>query len=488
MRLKTRLVLVAILLQLYCLGVGASFWIQSGARHRLEESLSRDLAVLGKLPRLRDQLRQLDLLTDRYLAGGSARSLDKRREVLAEVRRTLGELSSGARPEEESLFLRLDRELAALLVQQGEWISRKSSGRLAAAEVARFSARASSVDPVVESVMDMKDSSISTLATRRAEVARAERQTLGLILGTGMVLGLVLVLWLSRYLIKPVSTLEAYARGWQLGRPWELSELRAGAEVVSLLECLKSMAARLNKQFGAEQDLGSFRTQLVAMVSHEFNNSLSVIHGVAVLLKATEGKGDPARRTHFYEVIDANVRSLGNSCRNLLNMGRLESGCFAITPRKTELGTLLRDTAARLDILWGRRNQELAWELPDSPPVEALGDPEALSLVATNLLSNAIKYTPEGGRITIGAGPDAADSSRIRVYFKDSGIGVAPEEKDRILTGYYRTEAGKNAAKGFGVGLALVSAVLEAHGAALTVESEPGKGSCFSFSLPVFKA
>ena len=111
----------------------------------------------------------------------------------------------------------------------------------------------------------------------------------------------------------------------------------------------------------------------------------------------------------------------------------------------------------------------------------SLPSQNALVLVTTNLLGNAIKYTPDGGRVTVklSVEPD----KRLRVAIHDTGIGVAPEERERILSGH-RTEAGRKVAKGFGVGLTIVKRVLDAHRSVLEIDSAPEKGSVFSFVLP----
>lgn len=130
--------------------------------------------------------------------------------------------------------------------------------------------------------------------------------------------------------------------------------------------------------------------------------------------------------------------------------------------------------------MYHRKGLVFTLDIPsDAPP--ALADPEALQLVATNLIGNAVKYTPDGGRVT--AGVSVEPDGRLRVFVTDSGIGIAPEDRERILTGH-RTDEGKKAAKGFGVGLTIVKRVLDAHGARLEIDGAPGKGSRFSFVLP----
>jgi signal transduction histidine kinase len=106
--------------------------------------------------------------------------------------------------------------------------------------------------------------------------------------------------------------------------------------------------------------------------------------------------------------------------------------------------------------------------------------------VITNLLSNAIKYTPKHGKISVGVGPDPRNADRVLVYVQDTGIGIARQDQAKIFTKYFRTEDGQKAAQGFGVGLAFVKTMLDAHGSAVKVKSAPGKGSRFSFTLPLW--
>jgi signal transduction histidine kinase len=113
-------------------------------------------------------------------------------------------------------------------------------------------------------------------------------------------------------------------------------------------------------------------------------------------------------------------------------------------------------------------------------------DQASLTLVVSNLLSNAIKYTPEGGRIVLGILSESSRPGFYRLYVQDSGIGVSEEDRAKILSGHFRSESGKKmTSKGFGVGLSLARQIVEAHGSAIEIEGGPGKGSRFSFLLPI---
>ncbi|MBI4057109.1 MAG: response regulator [Elusimicrobia bacterium] len=245
------------------------------------------------------------------------------------------------------------------------------------------------------------------------------------------------------------------------------------------------LLARLNHRYKKEFELSQLKTRLVSMLSHEFNNSLNVIQGAMILLQETESKTTPEKKEYLYEMIKRNIQSLSNMSTNLLNMGRIESGKFAINPKKTEFGNILKESMDHLEIFSKNKGLDISLNFPETP-VSVKADPEALALVVTNLLSNAIKYTPDHGKITIGIIPDSINSNQVEIYFQDTGIGIAAEDREKIFTGYYRTKNSKLTTMGFGVGLPLAKDILEAHGSILRVESAPGKGSRFFFTLPVW--
>ncbi|MBC7325704.1 MAG: PAS domain-containing sensor histidine kinase, partial [Moorella sp. (in: Bacteria)] len=128
------------------------------------------------------------------------------------------------------------------------------------------------------------------------------------------------------------------------------------------------------------------------------------------------------------------------------------------------------------------KNLELAVDvLPGLPAVH--GDPDMLTQVLINLVDNAIKYTPAGGRVTIRAG--VADGE-VQVSVEDTGIGIPPESLPRIFERFYRVDKARSRELGgIGVGLAIVKHIIRAHGGKTAVESAVGKGSTFSFTLPV---
>jgi signal transduction histidine kinase len=483
--LRSQLAVVAGLFLLYSAGVGASFWLESRGHARLEAQFHESLTVLSSLPNLRDALHRVDQTTDQYLLTGQRSWLDRRDESLDKIRAIELELSAVlSEPGERVGVDEMDRRLTAYLAESGQWVARRRAGRLTPAEAARAGRVGRGLETAAAPLAALGESHVAQLRARREELQRTSRTTVFLIVLAGAAAAGFVAVFLSLYLTGPVSALRRHARRWKLGGAWDFATPRASPEVADLADTMREMAERLNVQFEREAELGRLKGSLVSMTSHEFNNALSVLGGMANLLRTTEPAPPTGRRAEYYTVIDANLRSLTLAVSNLLDMGRLEDGRFAVHPRRAELGRVLEDASTALKPLSDRKHLQFSLEIPPDAPA-ALADPEALLLVATNLIGNAIKYTPENGRVV--AGVAVEPDGRLRVFVSDSGIGVAPEDRVRILEGH-RTPEGQRAAKGFGVGLTIVKRVLDAHGAPLEIDGAKGKGSRFSFVLPRWTA
>jgi two-component system phosphate regulon sensor histidine kinase PhoR len=223
------------------------------------------------------------------------------------------------------------------------------------------------------------------------------------------------------------------------------------------------------------------KTSMVSMVSHEFNNAMSKINLAAQMLEETE-EAPSEMRGRFYRILKQTTGQLTQLTKTFLNKARLEAGKLSLNIRPTELRRLVAETLESLQLLSEEKGVGVATDSPQAViPIAA--DPDALSLAVSNLIGNAIKYTPAGGKVTIRIAPLPGDGAVFSV--EDTGIGIAHEDLNKLLSGFYRAEAGKSSAKGFGVGLKVTRELLEAHGASLQIESAPGKGSRFFFSLPV---
>ncbi|MBI3298045.1 MAG: HAMP domain-containing histidine kinase [Elusimicrobia bacterium] len=480
--LRTRAALVVGLVGVSAFGGSVAYHIRRTADADLADSMAETVAFLANLPPLQDALRRSEQETLKYIISGNPAWREAREDAEAKVRLELEDLAraASASASARGSVAALRVFVTAALEEQDALEREFSAGRLSRSRAMKVASESKATDAAIRRIATLRELNYDGVARLVAEGHQASRDVFAIIILTGTVAVLLLMYALRVYLIGPIEALDAWARGWSPERPLGAPPLGASPEVAGLCESVTELARRAGEQVRQEAEMAKVKSQLVSTLSHEFNNALSVIQGVTVLLEETEGKETPEARERYYSMIKANLRSMSTEMRALIEMGRLEGGQFAVRPRRMDVGSVLRDSAERLGILSERRRQTVTVEGP-AVPVQVRADPEALSLVATNLLSNAIKYTPDGGSIRVTVEPSG---ETVRVSVRDSGIGIAPSDHEKVFGGYYRTSAGQAQAKGFGVGLALARRIVEAHGSRLALESEPGKGSIFSFELP----
>jgi signal transduction histidine kinase len=171
-----------------------------------------------------------------------------------------------------------------------------------------------------------------------------------------------------------------------------------------------------------------------------------------------------------------------NLVNDFLDLSKLEAGHLDLSREATDLKDLLHNAVENYLPAAKAKNISLTCESePQLPQVHA--DPRRLDQLLNNLLSNALKFTGKGGTIQVRALPE--DGMGIRVQVQDSGVGIARQEVVSLFEKYRQTTSGKMSAhKGTGLGLVICKMIVEAHGGKIWVESEEGKGTTFTFTLP----
>jgi signal transduction histidine kinase len=232
---------------------------------------------------------------------------------------------------------------------------------------------------------------------------------------------------------------------------------------------------------GELENLERLRRDLVANVSHELKTPISALR--AHLENLLDGVERSEPRT--LQVMLAQSERLGRLVDQLLELSRLESGDVPMRRESVPLRPLVARVLSEIEVTRAGRDVDLAEHLPeDLPPVFA--DPERVHQVLFNLLDNAVRFTPAGGRITITA---SRHNGAVDVAVADTGPGIQAEHLPRVFDRFYRVdEARSRDDGGTGIGLAIARSVVEAHGGRIWAESEPGRGSTFTFELPVADA
>ena len=223
--------------------------------------------------------------------------------------------------------------------------------------------------------------------------------------------------------------------------------------------------------------LDAVRRDFVANASHELKTPSASIRAAAETIR-TAVVEDPAVVPRFAEQIEAEAIRLSRIVEDLLDLSRLETG--SELAGEVEMGTLVREEAARLHDAAERAGIGLTVDAGDAPTVR--GSARDLALLVRNLVDNAIRYTRPGGSVEVRL---SADGNQVALSVRDTGIGIPTRDLPRIFERFYRVDRARSRETGgTGLGLSIVKHVAENHGGGVTVESELGRGSTFTVRLP----
>lgn len=292
-----------------------------------------------------------------------------------------------------------------------------------------------------------------------------ERLSLALI--GGVIVAGALGWYLTRRITKPVLALSAAADQLSRGRyDINVPAIRARDEIGGLAESFRKMARRLEEADELERNF-------LLTVSHELKTPLTAIHGHLEALR--EGvAADPEARAASLDVIGAETARLERLVGDILDLAKLNARRFALMHEEVEMARLVDRAFASFTGEARRREIEYRSDVRIKPVLVTDGD-RVLQIIS-NLLSNAFRWTPDGGRIELAM---SGSNGSVAVAVSDTGPGIAPEARDRIFRPFWSRDGG-----GTGLGLAIAHELALALGGEITLESAPGKGSCFRLLLP----
>jgi PAS domain S-box-containing protein len=254
------------------------------------------------------------------------------------------------------------------------------------------------------------------------------------------------------------------------------------ARVTSDITARKEMEALLR---AADRN----KNQFLATLAHELRNPLSPIRNAAALLGAGGGASDAGggeRQARAREVITRQVDHLAHLVDDLLDVARISEGKIVLRTEEVDLGAVIQQAIETAGPLISARAHRLEVALPEQQ-VWVRGDPVRLAQSVGNLLHNAAKFTPKGGEIRIAV--SLADNERVQIAVRDNGIGIAEDNLPRIFGMFAQVDVPPDRApEGLGIGLSLVSHLLELHGGRLSAQSPGiGMGSTFIVDLPLLR-
>jgi PAS domain S-box-containing protein len=233
------------------------------------------------------------------------------------------------------------------------------------------------------------------------------------------------------------------------------------------------------RDVSSERVVEQMKSDFVSAVSHELRTPLTSIYGFAETLQRSDVDFTDVERETFLRHIAAESERLIRIVDDLLSVARLEAGTLDVALEPTDLGDALRDAAAAAQ---GREEGRHRFSVRIEPAELAVrADREKLGQVLANLLDNAVRYSPEGGTIIVSA---RGRARAAEVTVADEGIGISEPDRQRVFAKFFRSERAP-AGQGTGLGLFLVRGLVTAMGGRIWLESEEGRGSRFTFELPL---
>lgn len=283
------------------------------------------------------------------------------------------------------------------------------------------------------------------------------------------VLSLMATAVVARWVLRPVEALESAARRMTDGNLSARVEVIGRDELADLGRAFNRLASRLEAQDG-------LRRKLVADVAHELRTPLTAIRCQVEALE--DGLVEPDFST--LAALQSDVTALERLVEDLQELATAESEALELRMQPVVVAATVRDAVSAVN--GGRNGGGAAIRVDVPPELVVTADPDRLRQILGNLVANAAAYTPVDGLITLEA---FADGDQVLLTVTDTGCGIAGEHLPHVFERFYRVDPSRDRATGgAGVGLTIVRRLVEAHGGNIGVESEVGKGSVFTVSLP----
>lgn len=285
-----------------------------------------------------------------------------------------------------------------------------------------------------------------------------------------LIIGSLLILFMSRYIVKPINKLTDAAKEMASGNLSVRLTYRNKDELGELMESFNRMASELQK-------MDSVRDDFVSNVSHEMQSPLTSIRGFTRALQ--DGVIPLDEQKEHLDIIYEETLRLSRLSDNLLRLASLDSEHHPVNPTTFQLDEQLRRAIVFAEPQWEQK--DITIEL-DLLPCEITVDKDLFDQVWQNLINNAIKYTEPEGTIHVEI---EVSEPFVKVYIKDSGRGIPEEALPLIFDRFYMVEKARSSAlKGNGLGLSIVMKILKIHDCKIDVESKVGEGTQFIVTIP----
>ncbi len=291
----------------------------------------------------------------------------------------------------------------------------------------------------------------------------------------GLGIAVVAGIMVSKRTLQPIATITRTARELEIGDlSKRIPESEVHDELSELIDTFNHMLERLEQGFEHER-------AFVSDASHELRTPVTVIRGYIDMLKSW-GASDPETMKECVEAISSEAENMQHLLENLLFLARADLKRQVVKLAPVDLEELLTEIGTKAK----RVTESHTVELKQNAPAIVEADEFMLKELLRVFLENAIKYTPEGGSIELGS---VRNGDRVTVFVADTGIGIAKEDQPKVFDRFFRvdkarTHAGEGSKPGTGLGLSIAREIARIHGFELVLESDLGKGTRISFTMP----
>ncbi|MDG4551271.1 MAG: ATP-binding protein [Candidatus Contendobacter sp.] len=254
-------------------------------------------------------------------------------------------------------------------------------------------------------------------------------------------------------------------------------------ELTQLNNDLAALQREMAKKNAELERLNQLKNQFLGIAAHDLRSPLGVIQIYSQFLETELGPAVSEEHSRFIVTIRQTSESLLRLVDNLLDVSQIEAGKLELNRQPLDLRALVERNLAFNRVLAGKTQRQLVLVTPESTPLLLDADGPKLEQVLNNLIGNALKFSPPGTRVEVSL---AREGDRAVVSVRDRGPGIPAEEVGKLFRFFQKTSVrGIGGERGSGLGLAIARKIVEGHGGAIQVETEPGRGSVFSFALPV---
>lgn len=276
--------------------------------------------------------------------------------------------------------------------------------------------------------------------------------------------------------LRPRTSFEIWKVEMQgISRKWEHGDLFAANDLRR-----SALEIDLSHQVLKEQAAVRARDELVAVVSHDLRNPMTVISMLCGMLQksfSADGASASRRISSAISTMQQATSRMNVLLDDLLDTSKIEAGRYAITPKPLDVSHMFEEAGTLLTPL--AANKSIALTFHAEPDLHIHADPERLFQVLSNLIGNAIKFTSAEGKVGVTA---VADGTHIAFSVRDTGKGIPAEQLPHVFDRYWTAREGNP--NGTGLGLYISQGIIKAHGGVISAQSEPGKGSAFHFTVP----